>query len=143
MPYKTPSANAARQARWRRTALGQYHKVRRGATTRSILFKLSFRQFKKIRVGPCHYCEGHLPAAGGGLDRKNSLLGYSIQNCVPCCGDCNRIRNKDLVSYEEMIGVARLLRWYRTGQKTDLIFKPSFQYDSGVASGTEDLKRAG
>ncbi len=29
-----------------------------------------------------------------GIDRKNSTLGYTMDNCVTCCGSCNIMKNK-------------------------------------------------
>ena len=28
-----------------------------------------------------------------GIDRIDSLKGYEVENCVPCCGVCNRMKN--------------------------------------------------
>ena len=34
-----------------------------------------------------------------GIDRKNSNLGYSLENIVPCCFICNR--GKSNMNYED------------------------------------------
>lgn len=49
----------------------------------------------------CHYCRGVLPETAYGLDRKDSTKGYTLDNVVPCCKNCNSMKNH-LVSYEEM-----------------------------------------
>ena len=64
----------------------------------------------------CHYCGEDTPKTGTGLDRKNSYLGYSEENCVPCCRRCNEIRGKDNISYSEMFEVITLLRELRSKQ---------------------------
>ena len=37
-----------------------------------------------------------------GIDRKKNNLGYSVMNCVPCCGSCNTFK-MDIFSYEEFM----------------------------------------
>ena len=58
----------------------------------------------------CHYCgadvhwaerRSHRKPKGHNLDRKDNSKGYSIENCVVCCFECNRIKS-DWFSYEEM-----------------------------------------
>ena len=46
----------------------------------------------------CFYCNDILiwndsSKFGYNLDRINSSLGYSVENCVPCCPDCNWLKN--------------------------------------------------
>lgn len=52
---------------------------------------------------PCVYCKH--PSSG--LDRIDNSLGHIIENCVPCCKECNVARNNNF-SHEEMkiIGLA-------------------------------------
>ncbi len=43
----------------------------------------------------CHYC-GALPGdAPLGMDRKDNAVGYTPENCVPCCWRCNRKKAAD------------------------------------------------
>lgn len=84
--------------------------LRYNAKKRNIPLRLTFKQFVQLVAhAKCHYCGGPLPRTGHGLDRKNSKLSYSTKNCVPCCQPCNWIRGKDIVSYSEMLEVAKLL----------------------------------
>lgn len=78
--------------------------VKRGnARRRGWEFTLTEEQFKLISEQACFYC-GRLPSArntqsGGytyesdfisnGIDRVNTLQGYTIENSVPCCKHCN------------------------------------------------------
>ena len=80
--------------------LGRY---RGGALKRGLTFELSLSQFAWLTKQPCYYC-GALPRQilymkklngtyiYNGVDRMNNTLGYSIDNVVPCCGECNRIK---------------------------------------------------
>ena len=82
---------------------------------RGITFDLTFEQYAGLILDAvCHYCGAPAPKTGTGLDRKNSYLGYSEKNCVPCCRTCNEIRGKDNISYSEMFEVVKLLRKLRT-----------------------------
>lgn len=77
-----------------------YGRYRNSARERKLLFDITKDQAKCLFEQPCHYC-GALPSvrythaslagqyAWNGIDRVNSELGYTINNCVPCCGTCN------------------------------------------------------
>lgn len=87
---------------------------------------MSFEQFLTFtRIATCVYCgallrwvpiSGQKNSHGYNLDRKNSKRGYTKENCVPCCGRCNRIKCEHL-TYKEMIVVARVLHLLRVGYK--------------------------
>jgi len=82
---------------------------------RGMEFDLTLDQYASLIADKrCHYCGEETPKTGTGLDRKNSFLGYSEENCVPCCRRCNEIRGKDNISYSEMFEVIKLLRKLRT-----------------------------
>ena len=70
----------------------QYTSYKKGARERELQFELSFEDYEKIVVNPCHYC-GILEERGfNGIDRKNSGIGYIIENCVSCCQMCNYMK---------------------------------------------------
>lgn len=71
-------------------------------------FSLSLEDFKKLAKGVCYYC-GVPPSQillrkhnGGktfgtpykynGVDRLDSSKGYTLDNCVPCCGIHNKMK---------------------------------------------------
>ena len=96
-----------------RTLEGKYQSLIDRATRKGkeVPLNLTFEQWKKlIASGVCHYCKDSLPEVGFGLDRKLSTLGYTVDNCVPCCTDCNRIRGRDLISYEDMRDIVGPMR---------------------------------
>lgn len=74
------------------------------ATRDSIEFRLSKDEFKKLTGSDCFYC-GTKPAASigtkrmngtyihNGIDRVNNDAGYIVQNCVPCCTQCNMAKH--------------------------------------------------
>lgn len=84
-------------------------------------FNLTKAQFKNIIIRNCHYCNNkpkeynpYLKTNGdrsaglsrlnqetidrawinvNGVDRVNNDKGYAVHNCVPCCFDCNEMKN--------------------------------------------------
>lgn len=72
------------------------------ARTKGFQFSLSKEEFRKLTSSNCHYC-GVKPSneysrgwAGyrssylsNGVDRKNNELGYTLENSLPCCSNCN------------------------------------------------------
>jgi 5-methylcytosine-specific restriction endonuclease McrA len=78
-----------------------------GAKRRNLEFELSQDQFRSLTKAPCHYCgvepqsttKHRIKHANGdyihnGIDRVNNSVGYTIDNCVPCCKTCNRMKHK-------------------------------------------------
>ena len=74
-------------------------------------FSLTFEEYKELIMEPCHYC-GREPydtkylynrkrkrninldvsVKINGIDRVDNTKGYHIENCVPCCKMCNRMK---------------------------------------------------
>ncbi len=80
----------------------KYRLYQKSAQKRNFLFALTFEFFDKMTSSNCFYC-GKPPTTinskfakerkekcnFNGLDRKDSKLGYTEDNVVPCCGPCN------------------------------------------------------
>jgi hypothetical protein len=85
-----------------------------------------FLTFTKITE--CHYCGEPIPWAPYGvvrgkflsrayfLDRKNHAQGYSVDNCIVCCTQCNRMRS-DKFTYEEFMELSPVLRKVKAARK--------------------------
>jgi hypothetical protein len=79
-----------------------YAEYRRGARKRGLVWELSGEDFDRVTSAACFYC-GTPPSTtavrGGsrftysGIDRKDSGLGYTLDNTVPCCTICNRAKS--------------------------------------------------
>lgn len=105
-----------------------YRTYERGAIHRGYLFKLTKEQFKNIIVQPCIYCGNTLTQEmrnrfnNGtfkytGIDRYDNTKGYTIDNCVPCCNVCNRMKsNLSISEFEKRLItiVNRKQIWRRT-----------------------------
>lgn len=87
---------------------------------------LTKEQFRHLMDQNCHYCGREpsnlvsIPTMNGtcrynGIDRVDSSIGYTVENCVPCCKMCNIAKNNhsvddfikwamDVVKHQEHIG---------------------------------------
>jgi hypothetical protein len=97
-----------------------YTHYKQDARTRRRVFTLTKEQFRELTSGCCHYC-GIEPARKStnitlkdysakeswndyyynGIDRLDSLAGYTIGNCVPCCRRCNYAKSD--MPYDEFL----------------------------------------
>lgn len=81
------------------------------------IVNLSYVEFEKFtQINECHYCgkkliwrERYAGKGGWQLDRKDSKLGYSVENCVPCCKRCNFGKGKGF-TYEEWKQIGAVIR---------------------------------
>lgn len=88
------------------------------ASKRNITFDLTVEQFRDLTKLPCFYCR-QLPNqlckttkhqeiyVYNGIDRKDNNLGYTLDNCVPCCKICNRAK-RELTLNEFLDWIERL-----------------------------------
>lgn len=99
---------------------------KRHAKNRNFEFTLTDIEFRHLVSLNCFYCEmkpsnthrGKNCKEGfiyNGIDRLNSNMGYTLNNCVPCCYICNRAKmNRSFDEFTEWIKKAYLKN------KTDL-----------------------
>jgi len=86
----------------RRTLFSEY---KNGARRRNLEFNLTTNQFSELTKQNCWYCgiePSQIKYSSGhkryycfynGIDRVNNTVGYVEANCIPCCGQCNRMKN--------------------------------------------------
>lgn len=79
-------------------------------------FNLTIEQYESIRKLPCHYCKVQLPKSNApSLDRINNSKGYTIENVLPCCTECNTKKsNRQTVKETEFLAI--VLKIYRRCQ---------------------------
>lgn len=80
-----------------------FRKYKHAAKRRSHGFTLSFEEFSDLIMKKCHYCNGdfsrvsplprHKNFRHNGVDRVDNNLGYTKENCVPCCVICNNSKS--------------------------------------------------
>ncbi len=70
---------------------------------RDLLWSIADDTAQDLIIKDCHYCGCQSKAITkpnnkfcvvglNGLDRIDSSLGYTVENCVPCCTNCNRAK---------------------------------------------------
>jgi hypothetical protein len=88
------------------TFLLRYYKIYKyTANKRHISFNLNLKEFNSLVTQNCYLCgQGPEPKIlcrakyynnkilFNGIDRLNSLKGYNINNCKPCCTMCNLLK---------------------------------------------------
>lgn len=81
---------------------------RRNAQKRGYDFNLSLEDVIRLTAGDCEYCGAppSRPAPNrrqdsglryNGIDRIDNAIGYTVENCVPCCSECNVSKNTSTV----------------------------------------------
>lgn len=90
-----------------------YPQYRNNAKRRNIEFNLSVNEFESLTPSICHYCGSE----SRGIDRIDSTKGYFMDNCVPCCTQCNFIKNN--TPQKEFI--SKIVAMYNTFKKNKLI----------------------
>ena len=103
-----------------------HHNLQYWATRRGTEVDLSYEEFLEFtKVVVCHYCGDPIDwtgrdynwrksfKSGHFLDRKDNTLGYSKDNCVVCCKDCN-FGKGDRFSYDEWKVMTAALREFRS-----------------------------
>jgi hypothetical protein len=93
---KVKANNATRKKR----GGARFSNLSSSARKRGISIEITRDQYESLVWLNCEYCNTPSNEMGGGLDRKDSSGPYSIDNCVPCCGSCNRTKG-DRFTYEE------------------------------------------
>ena len=93
-----------------------YNKMLKRALAIGVEVDLSEADYKLLTSKSCTYCTGHLPYAGIGLDRVDSKLGYTFDNCVPCCSFCNDLKG-DLFTAEETFVMVNALQKYKMSKE--------------------------
>ena len=97
--------NAEHSARWYRTSVNpRLDALKRSATKRGIEWRLTDEEAKTMLISPCVYCKHlDLEVRVNGIDRLDSARPYIMENCRPCCKDCNYMKG----TYDPMTFIER------------------------------------
>jgi hypothetical protein len=122
----TKSCGCARRAAAGKSTVGALlSNYKYGARIRKLAWRLNRQQFEKIVKQNCYYCgdaprflsvgkKRPLPIPLNGVDRITPVYGYSVQNVVPCCTRCNRM--KSCLSQKEFIQAIRKINLNLKGE---------------------------
>ena len=84
---------------------------------RNIEVALTFDDFLEFtKIKQCHYCgcpiewadRTHCVTGRYNLDRKDNNTGYTKDNCVVCCKECNYAK-RNLFTYDEMLIIGKAI----------------------------------
>jgi len=70
-----------------------FYNCKYGAKYRDIEFQLTKEDVSRLELENCYFCDDP-PEPLNGIDRFDNDLGYTLDNCVPCCSFCNVAKNK-------------------------------------------------
>lgn len=116
----------ARNARMLRPYESIYRDCIKCGDIRGFESTLTYEEFVEFTSqSECHYCGSPIAwskhksnsesvSTAYNLDRKDTSIGYTKDNCVACCGRCNRGR-MDAFSYEEWLIMGKALKAFRQG----------------------------
>ena len=104
--------------------------IKGNAKGRNIDFNLTEEQVDDLINKPCFYCgKEH----SDGIDRLDSTKPYTIDNCVPCCSICNRMKNK--FSLEVFLDKVEKIHNLHHSESSTTISKESTSQANGDGSG--------
>lgn len=103
----------------------KYRDYKNKAKKRNLAFEITFDNFiEAFTCRPCHYCfsiPNNVEKANGGgsftwngIDRKDNSVGYTQNNCVPCCSICNMM--KRTMGYQEFLDHVEKIYKYKLMQ---------------------------
>jgi len=101
-----------KKAAWRAKPKSRFNHAKRKAKEKNVEFSLGYEEYTELISRHCFYCKGKLETQGIGLDQVNPGQGYMTWNVVPCCRECNKLKNNQL-SLKEMIIVIESLKVLR------------------------------
>lgn len=70
-----------------------WYNCRRSAKVRGYEWTLNQETFNRLLLADCSYC-GVAPNPVNGIDRRDNSLGYTTENSVSACSDCNYAKRK-------------------------------------------------
>jgi len=76
---------------------------------------ISYEKCLELWATGCSYCAKNIEIEKGcSLDRLDNSLGYTEDNVVPCCGNCNTIKS-DILTFNEMrIAMAAIIQFRKS-----------------------------
>jgi len=140
----TKSCGCLRYLKHKKGAVGfrrLLNNYKKSAKNRNLKFSITEEKFKKLTSSNCYYCgespsnikHNHSKTTHGiehskyiynGIDRKDNNKGYTIENCVPCCGICNKMKSTmNIDNFLNQINKIKDNRKYETNNL--ILFIPS------------------
>jgi hypothetical protein len=82
-------------------------------------FLIPEEEYCRMIASGCHYCQRKIKDFGIGLDRINNdkSIGYTLENVLPCCGTCNKIKGIALTVEETEVAIKAVLKFRKNQLK--------------------------
>ena len=93
------------QSNIHKKAVSKLYQHQRADAIKGFVCTLTVNDLVAFLHKKCAYCGR--PASN--VDRKDSNIGHTLENCVPSCWRCNRMKGSD-VKYEVMLKIGALLK---------------------------------
>jgi hypothetical protein len=97
------------QRAYNKTIPGRISNIKGGAKRRGMEMMLLDKEIAALIAAPCRYCQFGDELIG--IDRVNNNVGYCVDNSVPCCDTCNRMKSDTPVE-KWFAQMERVLRYY-------------------------------
>lgn len=101
--------------KWSKTDKGRYNSYRVQAKKRGLIFNITLDIFSKIIKKECFYCGAKNKI---GIDRKDNDKGYTKENIVPCCYQCNYMK-RDFTIKNFIMHCVRISKFVPTPDEVD------------------------
>ena len=97
---------------WNNSKSVSYNTYKSRAIKKELEFSLDTDKFNEIIKNNCYYCgKENTLLHKNGIDRKNNIIGYTIENSVSCCGECNCM--KGMLTDNEFIEQCKKIAHYK------------------------------
>jgi hypothetical protein len=94
----------------------KYNDYRLRALKKQLDFLLMETDFKNITNEKCYICgKGNSETHRNGIDRYDNNIGYRIENCKPCCGECNYMKRE--YPYDKVFDKFKMIYEYNKKRK--------------------------
>jgi hypothetical protein len=117
--YEQTTKGKEKRRRSNTSAKGKFSTAKSKANKDGKEWTIRFEDYDNLIKNNCHYCQGPLNTFGCGLDRKDSSIGYVLENVVPCCSRCNTTFS-DLYTYQEKMLLAVTIRLIDSNRSSTL-----------------------
>lgn len=87
----------------------RYQQVVQQAIDRGKVWELTQPEWVELILQPCTYCDRQIGNVGVGLDRIDNRFGYTKENVLSCCGECNLVRGTRLTVEETRAAMQAVL----------------------------------
>jgi hypothetical protein len=124
----------------------RFAQLLRKARQRELEVSVSSEYVDEVAKKGCTYCGSKRISYGHGIDRIDSSKGYTKENIIGCCGNCNILKSH-LLSLSETKSVIELLKRIRGVNlweepeiiiPYDISIKNHFEYLLRINDGQED-----